>query len=494
MIRDARESDFGQILALNAESVHFLSPLDDARLRHLHKQAAYHRVVDDDGTIGAFLLAFREGVDYDSPNYAWFAGTYPQFLYIDRIVVSMIARGRGLGAQLYNDIIAFASESRLDKLTCEFDIDPPNPGVGEVPCVFRLPRSRPPARRRGQERGVVAGAAHLIDAAIAIRYDRGRRSRGENIHEPDRATHAPQDRREPAGGTRRAQGFPACPRRVAAHRDRTRRHHRRRHLRARRTAGSDERRAGGGAVVHPRRHRQRGGRIVLRGIRRTDSSHRQRLHLWLCRARRRRGVVHRLGPAARIRIDRRRGRERMVGLRAQSARCVRYPHSRSVARCAGFRTGPLLQSGRRHRRDGCRRAADHAHRMGRAREHVHRRDQNCRRRHRHRRRHFLCESGELASVHSGTHGRCERHRSFRHAGHRDGRGCRVLRRVRLRHADHRGGGSEGSAARSAACDPVVARRVDGAVHRDHAGHHRHGLVHTISATMRPSRTPSSRSA
>jgi predicted GNAT superfamily acetyltransferase len=136
VIRDARESDFGQILALNAESVNFLSPLDEVRLRHLHDQAAYHRVVDDDGTIGAFLLAFREGADYDSPNYAWFAREYPQFLYIDRIVVSMIARGRGLGAQLYNDIIAFASQSRIDKLTCEFDIDPPNPASAKFHAYF----------------------------------------------------------------------------------------------------------------------------------------------------------------------------------------------------------------------------------------------------------------------------------------------------------------------------------------------------------------------
>jgi uncharacterized protein len=127
MLRDARESDFAQILALNAESVRFLSPLDDNRLRHLHAQAAYHRVVDDDGTIGAFLLAFREGADYDSPNYRWFAATYPRFLYVDRIVVAKTAQGRGLGGRLYEDIVAFAAHAGVDRLTCEFDIDPPNP-------------------------------------------------------------------------------------------------------------------------------------------------------------------------------------------------------------------------------------------------------------------------------------------------------------------------------------------------------------------------------
>jgi predicted GNAT superfamily acetyltransferase len=127
VIRDARETDFEQILALNAESVHFLSPLDATRLTHLHRQAAYHRVVEHDGTIGAFLLAFREGADYDSPNYRWFVGEYPCFLYIDRIVVSSTTRGAGFGIQLYDDVIAFADASECDWLTCEFDLDPPNP-------------------------------------------------------------------------------------------------------------------------------------------------------------------------------------------------------------------------------------------------------------------------------------------------------------------------------------------------------------------------------
>lgn len=126
-IRDAREDDFDRILALNAESVHFLSPLDKPKLRRLHTKAAYHRVVDSDGTISAFLLAFREGAAYDSPNFRWFVKNYRRFLYIDRIVVSPDSRGSGFGGLLYDDIIAFAAASDAERLTCEFDIDPPNP-------------------------------------------------------------------------------------------------------------------------------------------------------------------------------------------------------------------------------------------------------------------------------------------------------------------------------------------------------------------------------
>ena len=126
-LRDARREDFAAILALNAESVHFTSALTAERLDALHRSAAYHKVVQIDGDVAAFLLAFRERAPYDSPNYLWFAERYPQFLYIDRIVVAPAHRGAGLGVALYDDIIAFATASGVAWLTCEFDIEPPNP-------------------------------------------------------------------------------------------------------------------------------------------------------------------------------------------------------------------------------------------------------------------------------------------------------------------------------------------------------------------------------
>ena len=127
MIRDAATHDFPAILALNAESVHFLSPLDEARLLRLHAQAAWHRVVEIDGAVAAFLLVLRDGADYDSPNYRWFAQRHARFLYIDRIVVAADRQGRGLAAMLYDDLFAFAKTAGVETLTCEFDLDPPNP-------------------------------------------------------------------------------------------------------------------------------------------------------------------------------------------------------------------------------------------------------------------------------------------------------------------------------------------------------------------------------
>ena len=127
MIRDIHPGDFDAILALNAASVRFLSPLDRARLKLLDRQSCYHRGVERDGRIAAFLLAFADSAEYDSPNYRWFAARYPLFVYIDRIVVDAALQGQGIGSLLYEDVIDFARSREVPVVVCEFDVDPPNP-------------------------------------------------------------------------------------------------------------------------------------------------------------------------------------------------------------------------------------------------------------------------------------------------------------------------------------------------------------------------------
>lgn len=125
-LRNAFRADFPRILTLNEESVHFLSPLNHERLSLLHAAAPYHRVIEYDGVVQAFLLVLREGATYDSPNYQWFSQRYEQFLYIDRVVVSASMQGRGAGRLLYDDLFRFAKNSGCQTITCEFDIAPPN--------------------------------------------------------------------------------------------------------------------------------------------------------------------------------------------------------------------------------------------------------------------------------------------------------------------------------------------------------------------------------
>jgi predicted GNAT superfamily acetyltransferase len=127
LIRHAMPDDMPAILDLNEHFVAVLSPLDPERLARLHGQAAQHLVAEIDGQVRAFLLTLREGADYGSPNYRWFAARYPRFLYVDRIVVADQAHGRGLGRALYRQAHAHARQHDVPVLACEFDVVPPNP-------------------------------------------------------------------------------------------------------------------------------------------------------------------------------------------------------------------------------------------------------------------------------------------------------------------------------------------------------------------------------
>ena len=126
LIRDASEADYDAIVALNAAEVRHTSPMEADRLRQLTALSAYHRVATLDGRVVAFLLAMRAGADYRNDNFGWFATRYPDFLYVDRIVVDAAAQGHGLGSRLYADLFAFARTQGIPRVTCEFNVVPPN--------------------------------------------------------------------------------------------------------------------------------------------------------------------------------------------------------------------------------------------------------------------------------------------------------------------------------------------------------------------------------
>jgi uncharacterized protein len=113
------------LLALNNAHASELSWLEPAGLAHLVDQAWLALRIGD---VDAFLLALDQTATYDSPNFGWFRARYPRFIYVDRIVVASSARGRGLARQLYDALIRRASEAGHERIVCEVNIDPPNPG------------------------------------------------------------------------------------------------------------------------------------------------------------------------------------------------------------------------------------------------------------------------------------------------------------------------------------------------------------------------------
>lgn len=112
------------ILALNNHHAAELSWLEADRLSYLLKQAFYARRI---GAIEAFIMAFDQSADYDSPNFLWLKQRYPRFVYVDRVAVDAAARGRGHARRLYEDLFEQARHAGHSVVTCEVNAEPPNP-------------------------------------------------------------------------------------------------------------------------------------------------------------------------------------------------------------------------------------------------------------------------------------------------------------------------------------------------------------------------------
>lgn len=119
------QSSMTDLLALNNAHGRELSLLDLDRFNIMAGAAYLARRI---GHADAFLLAFDQDADYDSPNFLWFRSRYARFIYVDRIVVAPSARGRGYARRLYTALFEHASRGGHTRVVCEVNADPPNPG------------------------------------------------------------------------------------------------------------------------------------------------------------------------------------------------------------------------------------------------------------------------------------------------------------------------------------------------------------------------------
>ena len=79
------------------------------------------------GVLAGFLIGFDPGSDYASENYRWFESRGTNHLYVDRIVVDEAVRGRRIGRLLYDRVFALARRAGRTEVTCEVNVEPPNP-------------------------------------------------------------------------------------------------------------------------------------------------------------------------------------------------------------------------------------------------------------------------------------------------------------------------------------------------------------------------------
>ncbi|BDI23602.1 GNAT family N-acetyltransferase [Herbiconiux sp. L3-i23] len=131
-LRPYAEADLTRLVDLNNAAYPAVPIVGQSELDGLIALSSLALVAaDDDGLAHGFLLALDPGADYASENYLYFseraASTGRSSLYIDRIVIDEAARGAGLGRRFYEAAFERAAADGRDEVTCEVNIEPPNP-------------------------------------------------------------------------------------------------------------------------------------------------------------------------------------------------------------------------------------------------------------------------------------------------------------------------------------------------------------------------------
>ena len=126
-LRPVRPADLARIVDLNNAAYPAVPIGDAAELGRLVELASLALVAEDAGAVIGFLIAVDPGSEYESENYRFFSERDPDFLYIDRIVIEAGARGGGVGRMLYDAVFAKAAADGRREVTCEVNLQPPNP-------------------------------------------------------------------------------------------------------------------------------------------------------------------------------------------------------------------------------------------------------------------------------------------------------------------------------------------------------------------------------
>ena len=93
--------------------------------KNLITLSEYIVIAQDEAELVGFMLCMKEGNSYKSKNYLYLSGSYPKFLYVDRIAIQKDYRRQGLGRNIYKQVIESAESLRIP-LLCEVNTKPRN--------------------------------------------------------------------------------------------------------------------------------------------------------------------------------------------------------------------------------------------------------------------------------------------------------------------------------------------------------------------------------
>jgi predicted GNAT superfamily acetyltransferase len=104
-----------------------VSPFAPGEVEACVARATWFRVAEQDGAVCGYLLVFAHGFEGIGDEYAWFSGRHPSFLYVDSIAIAASLRRSGVGAAFYGELCEEARRRGIPLVTCEVNLDPPNP-------------------------------------------------------------------------------------------------------------------------------------------------------------------------------------------------------------------------------------------------------------------------------------------------------------------------------------------------------------------------------
>lgn len=123
-IRRAEEKDLPRILELNNKESKWVGEKEIDFFQKYIDIPIFDVFEANDRIVG-FLMAMDQNTDYDSMNFLWFKNKFNKFYYIDRVIVDVSMRGKGIASLLYKELI---DTKGVIPLVAEVSINPSNEG------------------------------------------------------------------------------------------------------------------------------------------------------------------------------------------------------------------------------------------------------------------------------------------------------------------------------------------------------------------------------
>lgn len=123
LLREMHHSDLDEVLRINSDNVPAVGAADAVLLGSLLGMSCTALVAEVGGCCAGFCIVLPEGTAYGSPNYRYFVEAFSEFRYVDRIAVDTAARGRGIGAAFYRELIV---RHPSHVIALEVNVVPPN--------------------------------------------------------------------------------------------------------------------------------------------------------------------------------------------------------------------------------------------------------------------------------------------------------------------------------------------------------------------------------